>query len=68
MIRLVCWLFGHRWFFLFGSLGKAAGLAHLHPMAGEDHFCTRCGTYWDDAEPGDRAKFYAGMRPDWGPQ
>lgn len=63
-MRWVCWIAGHRWVFLFGSLDKAVALAHLHPMAGEDHYCVRCGSYWDDARPEHRAKFYAGELPD----
>jgi hypothetical protein len=64
-MRWVCWLFGHRWVFLFGSYMKAMALAHLSSVAGEDHFCVRCGSFWEDAEPQDRAKFYSGVKPNW---
>jgi hypothetical protein len=60
----VCWLFGHRWVFLFGSMDKHIALAHRSPRAGEDHFCVRCGLLDEDARSEHRASFYAGELPD----
>ena len=47
--RPLCWIIGHRWHVLAINTGKNAGLAHLHPDAGIDQFCTRCGAEWYDA-------------------
>jgi len=56
--RVLCWLvwlltfslLGHRWVVLRTNTSKHLSLMHLHPLAGVDAMCLRCGTRWDDAE------------------
>lgn len=48
--RPVCWLIGHKWYVLGINTSKNSGLAHLHPDAGIDQFCTRCGVEWYDGQ------------------
>lgn len=42
---------GHRWRIVRTNVSKAVNLAHLHPLAGVDAYCTRCGSVWLDALP-----------------
>jgi hypothetical protein len=48
MMRLVCWLRGHRWNEIAINARKHFNLGHLHPMAGVKAECIRCGAVWDD--------------------
>lgn len=64
ILRVACWIVGHRWHLLFGSIGKAAALSYMHSMAGTDQFCTRCGALWEDAESEHRALFWRGVTPE----
>lgn len=47
--RLLCRLRGHDWTTLRVNRRKFVGLVHLHPLAGCDAQCARCGEIWDDA-------------------
>jgi len=48
MKRIVCWLRGHDWDIVTVNVRKNINLWHLHPMAGCQAFCRRCGSEWDD--------------------
>lgn len=56
-MRLLCWLLavvtlggvGHRWLVTTVNVRKSISLAHLHPMAGCNAVCVRCGAVWLDA-------------------
>ncbi len=50
------WL-GHRWRILRENPSRTAALVHLHPLAGCDAVCERCGTHWLDAEYGGEKLF-----------
>lgn len=41
---------GHRWKIVNTNVHKAISLAHMHPLAGSDAVCLRCGLTWLDAE------------------
>lgn len=48
MRRILCSMFGHRWIKLRCNIRKAINLGHLHPLAGYEAKCERCGEHWDD--------------------
>lgn len=52
MMRLVCFLLGHRWKQLRVNWRKHANLVHLHTFAGFHLQCRRCGHEWDDTGGG----------------
>lgn len=49
MARLACVFGGHWWCMTRRNAMKAPGLAHLHPYAGCDCVCVRCGALWLDS-------------------
>jgi hypothetical protein len=50
MRRLLCWLrLGHKWVYIAGDSMKHIALAHIHPDAGLDKVCDRCGAEWFDS-------------------
>lgn len=54
MKKSLCKVFGHRWRLLSVNVSKVYNLRHLHPLAGADADCLRCGEQWRDA----RSRFF----------
>lgn len=49
LLKIICMIFDHRWILYRTNTLKHIGLIHLHPMAGMDAVCSRCGEIFDDA-------------------
>lgn len=47
--RIACLFTGHVWAVRRINARKHGNLAHLHPMAGKDADCKRCGKVWSDS-------------------
>ena len=52
--RLWCWVVGHRWKLVRENRRANLCLMHLHPFAGCDCDCERCGKEWRDYKSFDR--------------
>ncbi len=49
VMRLWCWLAGHRWKAIRVNWDRHVSLMHLCTVAGIDADCKRCGMQWRDA-------------------
>lgn len=49
--RARCAVSSHRWARVRANERRHANLAHLHPLAGLDCVCERCGAMWNDGHP-----------------
>lgn len=61
--RVMCALTRHRWRTLRVNWQKHVALMHLHPLAGKDCVCDKCGHTWHDFGPWPPGNLLPQLRP-----